>query len=117
MGNGYGENEGFHLLPEWSGPAIPEPGIVPPGGAPGRGENEGMHVLDEIVVDLSANPSSSAEGKPLLGALTEPQQTALRVLVESGSLTEIARALGVTPPQARDVLLATVESLRTRLAG
>lgn len=117
MADGRGENEGFHLLPEWVGPAIPAPGVVPPAGATGRGENEGMHVLDEIVVDLSAVPLQPAESKPLLGTLTGPQQTALRVLVESGSLAEIARALGLTPPQARDVLLATVDSLRARLAG
>ncbi len=117
MTDGRGENEGFFLLPECAGPAIPEPGVVPPSGAPGRGENEGMYILDEIVVDLSALPLQPTESKPLLGTLTGPQQTALRVLVESGSLTEIARVLGLTPPQARDVLLATVDSLRARLAG
>ena len=105
------------MLEEFVCEAIPAPGVIPPGTPLGRGENEGMRVLDEIVVDLSATPLQPAEAKPLLGALTEPQQTALRLLVESGSLTEIARALGVTPPQARDVLLATVESLRARLAG
>jgi hypothetical protein len=116
MPDGRGENEGFYLLPECVGPAIPEPGVVPPNGAAGRGENEGMHVLDEVVVDLSAAPLQLVE-PVLLGALTESQQTALRVLVESGSLTEIARALGLTTPQARDVLLATVDSLRARIAG
>ena len=117
MATGRGENEGFHLLPEFACDAIPEPGLFPPGTVFGRSDAEGMHILDEFVVDLSAVPLQPAESKPLLGTLTGPQQTALRVLVESGSLAEIARALGLTPPQARDVLLATVDSLRARLAG
>jgi hypothetical protein len=108
---GRGENEGFQMLPEFVSDAIVEPGVVAPGAKLGRGENEGMSVLDEVVVD------PSVEHKPLIGSLTESQQTALRLLVEAGSLTEVARALGVTPPQARDVLLATVDSLRARLAG
>jgi hypothetical protein len=116
MTAGRGENEGFHLLPECSGTAIPEPGVILPGMKFGRGENEGMHVLGEVAIDLST-ASQTAEPKPLLGELTEPQRTAIRVLAESGSLTEIARTLGLTPSQARETLLAAVDSLRARLAG
>jgi hypothetical protein len=87
--------------------------MIPPGVKMGRGENEGMRVLDEVRVDLFAAP----EPQPLLGELTESQRTALRVLAESGSLAEIARALGSTPTQARATLLAAVDSLRARLAG
>jgi hypothetical protein len=68
MAIGRGENEGFYLLPECDGPAVPEPGVVPPGGTPGCGENEGMHALDEIVVDLSAVSLQPTEPKPLLSA-------------------------------------------------
>jgi hypothetical protein len=108
-------NEPFRMLEEFACDAIPEPGVIPPGVKLGRGENEGMRVLDEVVVDLSAPPA--AEPEPLLGELTESQRSALRVLAESGSLTETARALGLTPSQAREVLLAAVDSLRARLAG
>jgi hypothetical protein len=116
MADARGENEGFRMLPECSGAAIPEPGAIPQGAKLGRGANEGMYVLDEVLVDLSSPPPAS-EPPPLLGELTEPQRTALRVLAQSGSLADVARVLGSTPAQARATLLAAVDSLRARLAG
>jgi hypothetical protein len=106
-------NEPFRMLEEIVCEVTPESGATSPGADSGGSEIEPMRVLDEVLVDLSAAP----EPKPLLGELTEPQRTALRVLTESGSLAEIARALGSTPAQARATLLAAVDTLRARLAG
>ena len=109
-----GEPEPMHILPEFACQAIPEPGLFPPGTVFGVGVNEGMHMLDEVVVDLRGTPPAPAS---VLDGLPAEQQAALRSLVADGSVATVARALGVTPPQAREVLLAAVEALRTRLAG
>lgn len=115
MPKSFGENEGFDILPEFVSTAIPEPGAIPPNAAFGTGTNGGMDILDEIVVDLSGQPAQA--GASVLDTLPLDQLAAIRSLVADGSLGTVAQKLGVTPPQAREVLLAAFESLRSRLAG
>ena len=105
-----GENAGFHFLDEIVCVAISGPGVLPPGATPSVGVNGGMRILDEIVVDLSRQAAPTTD-------LTGPQRTALRLVADGKSLDHVAQTLGVSAPEARDVLLAAVETLRSRLAG
>jgi hypothetical protein len=115
MPTGRGENEGVHILAEFAGPAIPEPGVLPPGVEPGGAENAGMHLLDELTFDASLPPAAADPQARVIDGLTDRERAALRLLVEGGSLDAVARGLGVTPVQARDTVLTAVEALRSRL--
>ena len=68
MATGRGENEGFHLLPEFACDAIPEPGLFPPGTVFGRSDAEGMHILDAFVIEsfdtLRDDPPAAPDAEP-----------------------------------------------------
>jgi hypothetical protein len=113
-----GENEGFQLLEEFTDAAITEPGAFPPNARFSVGVNEGMDIRNEVVMNLSQALGSTEEVKqsPLDG-LSEPEKTALGLFAAGESLGGVARALGVSPSQARELLLSVFNTLRTRLAG
>jgi hypothetical protein len=113
-----GENEGFQLLEEFADAAITEPGAFPPNARFSVGVNEGMDIRNELTIELNQAPHSILEAnRSLLDDLSEPQKTALGLFVAGESLGSVARALGVSPPQARELLLSVFDTLRTRLAG
>jgi hypothetical protein len=110
-----GKNEGFSFLEEFDGRAIVEPGLLPPGTTFARGINAGMQFPDEIVIDASKGTAGPPPAPALLEGLSGPQRAALRIIVADGSLDAVAGTLGLTPPQARELILDAVNVVRTRL--
>lgn len=124
-----GESEPMRLMPEWAGSAAIPPEVValfPPGKPAGVGVNEGMVLMPEMVLDLSqqplpdqpaatpiAPPPAVVDGMAaLIGQLSEPTRTVLRLRLDGKSPSEIAGQLGVPELDVRHRLRDGLIDLR-----